>query len=68
MRKDPNEWHNLAKDAKYSDVLEEHREFLPDKSAKPAPGSRSRILIYEDGKINWEGKDVLPTDPIPELQ
>jgi choline-sulfatase len=67
MRKDPNEWTNLAGDPAYHAVLERHRRMLPAKSAKPAPGSRSRILVYEDGNANWEGEDILADDPIPEL-
>jgi arylsulfatase A-like enzyme len=67
MRSDPNEWTNLAGDSKHADVIREHRRWLPETSAKPAPGSASRILIYEDGKVNWEGEDVDPDDPVPEL-
>ncbi len=67
MRRDPNEWYNLAGDPKFADVIREHRRWLPKKNAKPAPGSRSRILIYENGKANWEGKDIGPNDPIPEI-
>ncbi|MCZ6792544.1 MAG: sulfatase [Planctomycetota bacterium] len=67
MRHDPNEWHNLAGDAKHRAVLEEHRKWLPAVNEKPAPGSRARILIYRNGKANWEGKDIAPDDPVPEL-
>ncbi|MHC4995179.1 MAG: sulfatase [Planctomycetota bacterium] len=66
MQHDPNEWHNLAGDKRYKEVIREHRQFIP-KSAMPAPGSRSRILIYKDGQANWEGKDIGKNDPIPEL-
>ncbi len=67
MQKDPNEWTNLAGDPAYREILEEHRRLLPPKSAKPVPGSKSRILIYQDGKANWEGDDIMADDPIPEL-
>lgn len=68
MQTDPREWNNLASQPeKYADVLAEHRRWLPEKSAPPAPGSRSRILIYKDGQANWEGKDIAPNDPIPEI-
>jgi len=63
---DPNEWHNLAKDPAMAEVVREHREWLPSSNAKPAPGSRHRILTYEDGKPVWEGKPILPDDPVPE--
>lgn len=65
MRQDPNEWTNLAEDTAYSDVKAEHAKFLPEKSAKPAPGSRSRILVFEDGIPVWEGNTIHPGDPIP---
>jgi len=67
MVNDPNEWTNLASDPKYADVLEEHRKFIPKGDLPPAPNSKNRILIYEDGKVNWEGNDVGADDPIPEI-
>jgi len=67
MRKDPNEWHNLAGKPGYEKVIAEHRKWLPKVNAKPAPGSAHRILIWENGVANWQGKDIGPDDPIPEL-
>jgi len=67
MRRDPNEWKNLAGDKQYTAVLEEHRKWLPKVNAMPAPGSRSRILVYRDGKANWQKGDIGKDDPIPEL-
>lgn len=67
MRADPNEWKNLASDPAFAKVVAEHRRWLP-KSRLPVPGSKNRILLYgKDGSVNWEGEDVGPTDPIPEL-
>ena len=67
MRKDPNEWKNLAANPEYKDVIADHKKWLPKKSKKPAPGSRSRILIFEAGEANWEGEDIGKDDPVPEL-
>jgi arylsulfatase A-like enzyme len=67
MRSDPNEWKNLAGDEKYAEIIREHRQLAPKTSAKPAPGSASRILIYENGKANWEGRDIGADEPVPEL-
>ena len=67
MRRDPNEWINLAGNPKYADVVRAHRKWLPAKSARPAPGSRARILTYENGIPVWEGKTIGPDDPIPEI-
>ena len=66
MRKDPNEWTNLVGEEKYANVIAEHRKWLPKTSAKPAPGSRSRILVYENGKATWQGEEIGADDPIPE--
>lgn len=67
MRKDPNEFTNLADDPALAEVKAAHRRWLPKVNEKPAPGSRHRILIYEDGKANWEGNDIGADEPIPEL-
>lgn len=68
MRKDPNEWTNLAQDPAYADVLAQHLKWLPSVNLKPAPGSRHRILTYENGQANWQGEDIAADDPIPGLE
>jgi arylsulfatase A-like enzyme len=65
--KDPNEWTNLAGDKNYESALKEMRKWAPKTSKKPVPGSASRILIYENGKVNWEDEDIPEGAPIPEL-
>ncbi|MCG6927026.1 MAG: sulfatase [Acidobacteria bacterium] len=67
VRKDPNEWRNLAADPRMAGVIEEHRRWLPRSSAKPALGSKHRILTYEDGIAVWEDEEIGPEDPIPEI-
>ena len=67
MRKDPNEWTNLASDPKFAKVISRHKQFLPKINRKPAPGSKHRILLYDNGKVNWQGEEVKPNDPIPGL-
>lgn len=67
LRKDPNEWKNVAGEESYADILEEHRKWVPEKSAMPAPGSRHRILIYKDGKATWQGEDIEKDEPVPEI-
>lgn len=67
MQEDPNEWKNLATDPQFADVIKEHRRWIPE-SVQPAPGSKHRILLHRaDGTVNWEGAEVQPGDPIPEL-
>jgi len=68
MRKDPNEWTNLAGDPQLAGVVAEHSRWLPKIDVPPAPGSAHRILTY-DAKTDiavWEGKPVHRSDPIPE--
>ena len=67
MRADPNEWHNLAGKPQYTAELSRHRASLPQQNAPPAPGSRHRILTFNDGQVNWEGEDVAPDEPVPEI-
>jgi arylsulfatase A-like enzyme len=67
MRKDPNEWSNLAGHPEYAHIIREHRKWLPESSVPPAPGSRSRILTYADGKAVWQGETINPNDPIPQF-
>jgi len=67
MQADPNEWHNIAGDPKHKDVIAKHRSFLPKVNRKPAPGSKHRVLIWEDGQANWETKDIGADQPVPEL-
>jgi choline-sulfatase len=69
MRKDPNEWNNLAKDSKYAGVIKEHQAFLLKVNRKPASGSAHRILTRnENGKVIWQGDEIRPDDPIPGIE
>ena len=67
MRRDPNEWENLAKNPRYRSVMAEHAKWLPEEDRRPAPGSAHRILTYEDGVAVWEGERIDPGQPIPGL-
>ena len=65
---DPNEWTNLAARTEHAGVKRELAKWLPKADAPHAPGSASRVLTYDPATkaVTWEGKAVLPTDPIPE--
>ncbi|MCA9127946.1 MAG: sulfatase [Planctomycetales bacterium] len=67
MRHDPNEWENLASRAEYTQVLAEHRRWLPKVDVPPAEGSAHRVLTYdpETDVANWETQDVFRTDSVP---
>jgi len=62
MQADPNEWTNLAKNPKYTDVIREHAKWLPKVNLPPAPGSAYRILVKENGVWMWEGKPIVPSE------
>jgi choline-sulfatase len=63
---DPNEWTNLAKDARYADVIREHARWLPTVNARPLAGSKTRLIELRDGIPVWEGKPIGPDDPVPD--
>ena len=67
LKTDPNEWTNRASDASVQSLIEQHKKYLPTTNRPPAPGSRSRILTHKDGKTIWEGVEIKPGDPIPEI-
>jgi arylsulfatase A-like enzyme len=64
---DPNEWTNLAGDAKYAETKRELAKWLPKVDRPPAPGSAQRVLTYDPktGAVTWEGKPVGKNDPVP---
>jgi choline-sulfatase len=65
---DPNEWSNVVNKPELKEIVAWHRNFLPKINKKPVVGSADRILLYNGtDTVNWEGKDVGPNDPIPEI-
>ena len=70
LHEDPHEWNNVAQDGEFTSVKESHRRMLPTTNLKPVPGSKDRILLYDaaTGRVNWEGEDILPGSPIPEVE
>jgi arylsulfatase A-like enzyme len=65
---DLQEWTNLAGEAKFADVLADHRRWLPKIDVPPAAGSASRVLTYDarSDTAVWEGQTVRRSDAIPE--
>ncbi|HSW01377.1 MAG TPA: sulfatase [Sedimentisphaerales bacterium] len=65
---DPQEWTNLAGDAKFAAVIEEHRRWLPEIDLPPAPGSAHRVLTYDRAtdEAVWEGTRVRRSDAVPQ--
>jgi choline-sulfatase len=64
---DPHEWHNLAGKAMYQGVINDLQKWIPKMNKKPVKNSSHRILLYRDGKVNWEGEDIPKDAPIPEI-
>lgn len=60
LKADPNEWTNLANDARYDAVKREHARWLPARSEPPVAGSAHRLLVKENGVWMWEGKPIMP--------
>lgn len=67
---DPHEWTNMAGEHALTSTIRSHREWLPALNRKPVPGSRHRVLLYDAarGVANWEGEDIFPGSPIPEVE
>jgi choline-sulfatase len=68
MAADPHEWTNLAGEARFADVIAEHRRWLPKIDEPPAPGSAHRVLTYDSAadEAVWEGTTVRRSDPVPQ--
>jgi len=58
LQNDPHEWTNLASKAGLEHVRQEHARWLPTVNAPPLPGSRHRLLLYENGIPIWEGEAI----------
>ena len=66
MVRDPDEFKNLAAEPSFTSLKASLRERLPRVNKEPVKGSARRLLIYENGKANWEGEDIDPLEPIPD--
>jgi arylsulfatase A-like enzyme len=63
---DPNEWTNLAGDARYAGVIREHARGLPKVNKRPVAGSRTRLIEVKGGMPVWEGKAIGADDAVPD--
>ena len=69
MVNDPNEWTNLIERNELQEIVDWHKSFIPKVNKKPVAGSKHRILLYDGtDTVNWEGTNVGPNDPIPEIR
>jgi hypothetical protein len=66
MKKDPNEYTNLASNPETKALKKKLAAFLPMNPAKPAAGSRARLVeLKEDGFVYWENKRIEKGAKIP---
>jgi arylsulfatase A-like enzyme len=65
--KDPNEWTNLAGDARHIATKRELAKWLPKVDRPPTPKSAQRVLTYDpkSGEVTWEGKVIEKDAPLP---
>jgi len=63
---DPNEWTNLAGDSNFTETKQQLAKWLPKVDKHAVPGSKARILTYENGIPVWEDKPIGVNDELPE--
>lgn len=56
VKKDPNEWENLANKAELKSVKDRLRASAPTAFAKPGPASNELKLVVEGEKFQWQSK------------
>ena len=57
VKKDPNEWKNLASDSKFDEIKETYKKRAPKSFAKPNPKlNKRKHLIIEGETFRWEMK------------
>ena len=67
LKIDPNEWRNLANDEEHYGIKDDLKKWIPKKNHLPYFGNGNRVLEYKDGRYYWEGEEIKPTDPIPDI-
>jgi choline-sulfatase len=63
---DPHEWTNLSDEEEHEDLKRTMASILGTTSAKPAPGSKSRLIELRDGVVYWENRPIGKDEPVPE--
>lgn len=52
-RNDPNEWYNLAGKPEYSEIIMEHRSWIPETFASPAGVGTRDDWFFDPGDYTW---------------
>ena len=56
VRRDPNEWENLAENDTYASVKQELRASAPDSFAPVGIPKKRRSLVFEGDKFRWQAR------------
>lgn len=62
---DPYEWKNLALINDYEPIMNDLKQFIPANIARPAPGSKVRLIEILDDVPYWQGDKIGEDDPVP---
>ncbi len=57
LKNDPNEWHNLAPDQAYANIIDQMKLSAPAEFHKVATPRSALNLIIKDNSFYWEAKD-----------
>ena len=69
VRKDPDEFKNLASDPKTKKLRKKLASFFPKNPAKPVTGSNARLIERKkDGSVYWENTLIEKDAKIPEYE
>ena len=61
VKKDPNEWHNLAGRSEHAKVMQEMRQSAPKEFASPGPAKNELKLVTEGEGFRWEKRVSKPS-------
>ena len=69
IKKDPNEYTNLASNRETAKLKNKLAAFLPKNPAKPAVGSNARLVeLKEDGSVYWQNERIEEGAKIPDYE
>jgi arylsulfatase A-like enzyme len=69
MKKDPNEYTNLASNPENEELKKKLAAFLPKNPTKPAKGSKARLVeLKDDGFVYWQNQRIEKGAKIPEYE
>lgn len=58
LQADPHEFENAINKPEFAEIVEQHRKWLPQVDRPAAPGSKHRVLEYDETEVIWEGRTI----------